>query len=231
MYWENDASVAEYRAPDTVIDVSYRLSGRSVPLDHAYALRQALEMALPWLADEEAAGIHAIHVATSGNGWLRPSDPRNEYLHLSRRTRLTLRLRRERIQQASGLEGETLIIEGHALQVGACRVRSLSTAATQFARYVVGEPDEPEDRFIERVARDLAEMEIPTRRLLCGMRHTLNTPEGTLHTRSVLVARLSPPEATRLQERGVGPGRKLGCGLFFAHKGIDPVRSAEDDTS
>ena len=38
-----------------------------------------------------------------------------------------------------------------------------------------------------------------------------------------VVAGLGPDESVRIQERGVGPHRKLGCGLFIQHKGIEPV--------
>ncbi len=41
-------------------------------------------------------------------------------------------------------------------------------------------------------------------------------------TRSLLVADLALEDAVRLQETGIGPHeyKKLGCGLFIAHKTV-----------
>jgi CRISPR-associated protein Cas6 len=226
MYWQNETESQSFRVPDKVLDVSFRLSGRTLPVDHAHTLCSALIGALPWLADDDSAGVHAIHVAASGNGWMRPEDPATEVLQLSRRTRLTLRVSKPRVEDASRLEGQTLDVDGHLLRIGEPKVKRLSTAATQFARYVIG--DEPEHEFVLRVAEALEAMDIPPRRLLCGRTHLVQTPRGLLHTRSVMAADLTPAQAVRLQEQGIGPARKLGCGLFIPHKGIDPVSSPED---
>jgi len=52
----------------------------------------------------------------------------------------------------------------------------------------------------------------------------LNTPEGRIDTRSVMVADLQPESAVLLEQKGLGPGRKMGCGLFIPHKGIKAVK-------
>jgi CRISPR/Cas system CSM-associated protein Csm4 (group 5 of RAMP superfamily) len=38
-----------------------------------------------------------------------------------------------------------------------------------------------------------------------------------------MLADLELEESLKLQEAGLGPGRKLGCGLFLPQKGIKPV--------
>jgi hypothetical protein len=38
-----------------------------------------------------------------------------------------------------------------------------------------------------------------------------------------MVASLTVAESIRLQQRGLGSNRLLGCGIFIPHKGIDPV--------
>ena len=68
---EGDA-VVEDAAPADIVDVVFAISGRSLPVDHAYALSQAIATALPWFADEPGAGLHTIHGAASGSGWMRP---------------------------------------------------------------------------------------------------------------------------------------------------------------
>ena len=39
-----------------------------------------------------------------------------------------------------------------------------------------------------------------------------------------LLADLTPEHAIKLQQEGIGPGRKFGCGLFIPQKGITSVK-------
>ena len=229
MYWQENESRQRFQVPDDIVDFAYRIDCPTLPLEHAYALSRALHEALPWLADEERAGVHLIHGAESGNGWMRPQDPENELLHLSRRTRMTLRLPKERVPDAQALTGRTLDIDGYPLRVGEGSVKLLSASATIFSRYVVDEQAAGEQAFIHSVAEQLQQAGIKVRKMMCGRTHLLKTPDADILTRSIMVADLDKPDAVRIQELGVGPHRKLGCGLFLAHKGIDPVASVDDE--
>ena len=77
---------------------------KELPLDHAHALSQTIQQALPWFTDESLAGMHLIHGAESGNGWMRPQEP-DAILSLSKRTRFMLRLPKHRVEDASKLAG------------------------------------------------------------------------------------------------------------------------------
>jgi len=35
-------------------------------------------------------------------------------------------------------------------------------------------------------------------------------------------------QSVLLQQRGIGAGRLLGCGLFLPHKGIDAINEAQE---
>ena len=212
-----------------MIDVSYRISGRTLPVEHAHALSCAVQQSLPWFAQEHDAGLHLIHVAESGNGWVRPDAAPGELLHLSRRTRLSLRIPTARLTDAQRLSGSTLDIDGHRLAVGEHKVRSLRPARTLFSRFVVTSEHDPESRFVSLVEVELREMGVRTDRLLCGKTHLISTPDERLYTRSVLVAGLTPDESIVLQDTGLGPGRKFGCGLFIPCKSIEPLNTAEGD--
>jgi len=222
MYWSGDTDKPEvYQVPEDIVDLSFRIRCKAVRNDHAWALSQALRERLPWL-HEAMSGIHLIHGAESGNGWLRPLEP-DALIHLSRRARLVLRLANERIADARKLEGETLAVGDAVIEIDSASVRLLSTYDVQFARYVLGDADETEEHFLTRVADELQAMAIKPRKLLCGKSQILESPDGDLHARSLMVADLEPEEAVRLQQRGIGAGRLLGCGLFVAHKGIKAV--------
>lgn len=214
-----------FKVPDDIVDLSFAIRCKCLPLDHAYSLSQALQRELPWIVDEEAAGIHLIHVAESGNGWFRPQDG-NALLHLSRRTRMMLRVPKHRVEDVRKLEGRMLEIEGHALEVtGDVTVKQLSALSTLFARHVVmADAAMSESQFLEYVVAELRALDIPVRKVLCGKAHDIRTPAELIHTQSVMVADLEPEAAVRLQQQGIGPGRKIGCGLFLPHKGIKPVK-------
>lgn len=229
LFWDAEEPKTErYVVPDDVVDVAFAVDCRCLPLDHAQALGDALRGALPWLADEELAGVHLIHGAESGNGWYRPEDPATELLHLSRRTRMMLRLPKARIGDAEVLVGRSLDVAGYPLSVGLASVRKLSDLPTLFARYVIVQPDEDEVAFLGRIAAELKSMDITARKVLCGKPHSLVLDAAPVATRSVMVAELEPERSVLLQQRGLGPGRQVGCGLFLPHKGIAPIQALDD---
>ena len=222
----NDETAADAAG---AVDLAFRLSGRWLPVDHAGTLRAAVVKVLPWLEDEPAAGIHSIHGAASGNGWERPSSGSGEMLALSRRTRLVLRVPGCRAEAASALCERRLDIDGCEIVTGARQSRPLKPAGTVFARYVVDEEGGDEERFVDRVASALEALSVSMRKILCGRSYRIESAQGVLAARSVLIADLGPEESLTVQCRGIGPGRLLGCGLFVPHKGIGPVRRSAGD--
>ena len=227
MHWEEITPAEEYAVPDAVVDAVFSISCRNLPVDHAYALSQAIQRALPWFADEACAGLHTIHVAESGNGWQRPDDPR-ALLHLSRRTKLALRIPKERISDAGDLINQTLDVDGHALRVEKIALRPLSRITTLFSRYVVIATGDDEAGFLQAAANELRALGIQPRKMLCGLTTPIVTPARTLQARSLMIAGLSPGESVLLQQQGLGSERKLGCGLFLPHKDIDDLRRRQE---
>lgn len=226
MFWseDNDAK-KEFVVPDDVVDIAFKLECKTLPLDHAQALTDAIQSALPWFAEEMRAGLHLIHVAESGNGWYRPEDPENEVLCLSKRTRMSLRMPKHRIDDAHGLTGQTLDISGYELTVGEGAIKPLSALPTLFARYVIAEESQDENAFLSSMAAVLREMDVPVKKLMAGKQHRMRMADGPVFTRSLMVADLAPEDAIKLQQEGIGPGRKFGCGLFLPQKGIKAVNA------
>ena len=227
MLWEDDEKQTDENViPDDVVDLIFKIDCKQIPTMHAYELAQALYEILPWIKDEPEIGIHQIHGATSGNGWERPSD--GELMHLSRRARMHLRVPKERVDEARAISGETLDIAGFPVELGAASVKLLNPIPTLFSRYVIGPEGLDEEGFVDWIADELRQRDILVRKLLCGIGHTLATPEGDINTRSVMIADLDRATSLTLQESGVGPGRHLGCGIFLPHKGIRAVGETED---
>lgn len=233
MYWEEETKQTNtYVVPDDVVDMVYSIRCRSLPLDHAYSFSVAVADALSWIRDEQQAGIHLIHGAESGNGWIRPEDPENQLLHLSHRSRMTLRVPRHRIDDAHKLTGQVLDIEGHRLEIGKAKVKLFATLPTQFARHVVvpeGIGADDEEAFMAYAVEQIRNLDVKVRKLLCGLSHRIQHPQGDLHTRSVMLADLEVDEAVTLQQQGIGQHKMIGCGLFIPHKGIKAVHETTAD--
>lgn len=224
MFWSEEKTKKQFQVPDDVVDLVFKLDSKMLPLEHAYALFEAVQSVLNWIKTEEQAGIHQIHVAESGNGWMRPEDPTNEVLHLSRRTRMSLRVPKERVEEAKQLSGRTLDIAGYPLVIGEASVKHLSDLPTLFSRYVLCDAEFTEEQFLYAVADQLKTLDIPVKKMMAGKQHVIKTPTEDLHTRSLMVAELDKEQSVRLQQYGIGPGRHLGCGLFLPQKGIKPVK-------
>ncbi len=224
MFWNEDEEVKEFQVSDDVVDLAYKFRCPALPLDHAHALSCELLRVLPWLEDEPHAGVHLIHGAASGNGWYRPEDPSTQLLHLSRRSRMRLRVPQHRLEEARALTGQSLDIDGHVIEVGDSTVFRLTSLSTLFARYVITDDDKDEAGFLEDAVQQLQAIGIPCRKLLGGITHSMQFPDGPVHTRSLMVADLEPEQSVKLQQVGLGAGRSYGCGLFLPHKGIKPVK-------
>lgn len=227
MFWQQSTQTQRYVVPDDVVDVAFAITCRALPVDHAWALSEAVTQVLPWLLEDSRAGIHTIHVADSGNGWMRPQGP-DDLLYPSRRTKLVLRVARERIEDSRSLSGRTLDVAGHELRVGGAAVRPLSDATTLFARYVVAEDDDSESAFLTAMHAELQRLGIEPKKMLCGIERALHTPQRRIRTRSLMLADLGVQESVRLQQEGLGPLRHRGCGLFIPHKGIREIQEAFD---
>ena len=223
MFWEEDDSHQVVEADDAIVDLTFRVECRALPVDHVYALSRAIQAQLPWFVDEVGAGLHTIHGAESGNGWYRPEGEGESLLYLSRRTRFSLRLPRQRVEEARLLDGAELDVGGYAMRLSDATVRPLTPQTTLFARYVLSAATETEEEFLQRMVRELKAEGVVCKKLMCGRSNTIRTPDGDLHARSLMLADLRPEDSIRLQQLGLGKGRKLGCGLFIPHKSIKKV--------
>lgn len=224
MYWQEDAQDTPFEVPDDVVDVLFSIRCARLPVDHAFALSMALRELAPWLADEARAGIHALHVAGSQNGWERPEHDAGQFLIPSRRSKLAIRIPIHRLDDlTAALNRRTLDIHGCELTIGEPKTRGLSKETTLFARYVAGDGD-TEEAFLQWVVAALRHHGIRIRKALCGKEARLSTPDGPIITRSLMLADLSREESVALQRDGLGPHRAMGCGIFLPHKGIDSVK-------
>jgi len=225
MFWQERDTEIPFQVSGDIVDVLFGIDCKRLPVDHGYALSVALQRAVPWIAEDDSGiAVHTIHVAGSQNGWERPEHGTDRHLILSKRTKLALRVPKERVDLlVEDLEGKILDVSGCPLTIRSAKVRPLSKEKTLFSRYVVTLPDEPEETFLDRAVQALQAQGIRVRKALCGKTTPLSTSSGILPTRSLMLADLSAEESLRLQQQGLGPHRSMGCGIFIPHKGIEAV--------
>ncbi len=228
MLWHEDKKAAPFSVPDTVADLSFKLISKQVPLDHAQQLADAMKDVLPWINDEPLAGIHMIHGASTGNGWNRPEGVDGACIHLSKRSRMLIRMPKTRYSDIAALTGKTIRLGGNDVTFGEYQLKPLTPLGTLFCRYAIVGDDETEDEFVSRVAAEMKKMGINLTKALCGMGHTFHLADGLTRTMSIMVADLDPEDAVTLQQKGIGEGRTAGFGLFLGHKGIKAVGDSSE---
>ncbi len=198
----------------SMVDVHYALHGKALPREHRTALAAALERHVPWLADPAQAGTHRINVVT-GNG---PT------ALLSRRTRLALRVRRDRLADLEPLSGAALDVAGFVLRLGdVAVVRELLPYGTLYAHVVASRGDD-ELAFLDAVQNELDALGVPCRPI-CGRRQAIDADGAPLLGFSLMLDGLTTAGSLRVLESGLGRHRRLGCGIFVPHKSAVALRA------
>jgi CRISPR-associated protein Cas6 len=225
MYWNEDKKTEEYQVPDDIIDLSFIVKCKCLPLEHMDALSKSLFEKLLWLENDKFAGIHPINGAESGNGWERSSNP-NELIYLSRRQKMTIRLPKEFLADAEKLVGQTLNVAGYDLELGKSSIKKLSDLPTTFCRSIMINSRMEEDDFLQWAFNELKTLNINVSKMMAGKERVVVLPDNSERIiRSLMVAELEKEESVRLQQHGLGEGRKLGCGIFMPQKDIKAVNS------
>lgn len=225
MFWQEEETVIN-AAETAIVDLSFAMQCRQLPLDHAYALFTAIQQALPWFTETPGTGLHLIHL-TEGNGWYRPTND-EPFFYPSRRTRFSLRLPQTHVAAAQALSGQTLMIAGQPLLVGRTQVKPLHPFPVLIARHVLADPTQSENAFIQQQVQELQALELVCRKALCGKSQEWTTPTGRVLTRSLMIAELSADASLTLQRTGLGNAQRLGFGLFVPHKDIQAVSKVEN---
>ena len=226
MFWNEDRPAA-YTVPEDIVDINFKIKCAHLPLDHAYHLSTAILNTLPCLQKNHSAGIHLIHGAESGNGWIRPSEP-GQFIYPSRRTLFTIRTPRQHIEEVKSLNGKSIAVGDASIEFSKPSIRKLSALTTIFARYVLTDHAGDENAFLNNMAELLLAKNIRARKMMSGRTTTFSFPGKTYTVRSLMIDGLDSSESVRLQQEGLGGGRKFGCGLFLPHKGIDAVGDAQE---
>ncbi|RUA07138.1 MAG: type I-MYXAN CRISPR-associated protein Cas6/Cmx6 [Gammaproteobacteria bacterium] len=221
MFWQEDIKEEHFTLPSSIQDAVFSIRSKILPMDHAYLLSQALLKHLPWLA-EVNAGIFDISVA-DGNGW--EQDESGLY-YPSKRSRLNIRVPQEKLKETQALSGTTLDLGEYSIKlIKALDSKLMSDMQIVFAKRVACDKGVSEEAFLQTSFNQLQALGIQPKKMMAGLERNTETPNGTIHTRSLMVASLRKVESVTLQEQGIGEHRLLGCGLFLPQKGIESVNA------
>lgn len=201
------------------INVVFPVQGQKLPADHGYLLYSAISRIRRELHETKWLGIEKI----SG---IRPFDKGIIALP-TRGAKLRMRIPADKFGEVIPLAGKRLDIEGHSIRLGIPRAMPIIAARSLYANIVVIRGFMEISEFLEAARRQLNELNVKA---------NLEMPdEGQSRTRRILtikdkkivgfslVARgLSDEDSLKLQARGIGGRRAMGCGIF------NPIRKSTD---
>lgn len=190
------------------VDLSFRVLGSKLSVDHGYALYSAISRLIPEVHDAKEIGIHPVRGLYSGNG----------ELCLTARSRLVVRLPDDKISAYIKLGGKALDVNGRRLRVGVPEVRALRPIVTLYARLVTIKGFMEPGAFLEAARRQLSESGIGAD-LHLGDRRTLRVKDKQVVGFEVMATGLSAGDSIKLQETGIGGRRRMGCGVFVTYQG------------
>jgi len=189
-----------------MIDIVFDLNGSSVPLNYPFALWSEAVRCLPWLSDEENAGILPLKGSVSGDTLL-----------LSHRTKLVLRVPAAFAIQAEQLSGQQFKIDGGILSVGKSKERLLQPTTTLHAYMVESKLSEID--FLAEMKVKLQAMNVSCN-LICDKQRVVRGVNQTLSGFGLVLHDLKPLASIKIQCLGLGGARHFGCGIFVPFKAI-----------
>lgn len=200
-----------------MVDLSFEILGGELPGEHRLALAEAVAAVLPWWAEPQqpAPGLHRLNLSRGSGTAL-----------LSRRTRLALRVPRERAVDAHRLAGRRLPLGTQGLHLGEGQQRELLPWGTLYAHLVIQAvaPACGEAAFQQALESELRLLGVQAR-AICGREQALEPALAGAARRGqgVMLDGLSAADALRVMDHGIGPHRAWGCGIFVPHKSAAAV--------
>jgi CRISPR-associated protein Cas6 len=191
-----------------MVDIAFGLAGENLPQGFEWPLFREIVGLAPWIARTPRAGILPLRGTRAAEGATM----------ITHRTRLVLRLPRDRVCSASAIEHKAVTVCGARIALGSGVLRHHQAAATLYSpRVTTGEADEV--RFLADIEAELAALGVRGR-LICGRRVDVDLEEGRVAAFPLAIHGLRDADSLLLQRAGLGRGQPVGCGLPIPHKTI-----------
>ncbi len=196
------------------VDLSFSVMGKSLLIDHGYALFSALAHWKQELHHLESMSITAITGIPTEQGMMQLTD----------RSRLLIRLPVDKVPLVYPLAGKSLTIGKHKIHFGIPQMDFLQPTQRLRSHLVVIKGYQEPESFLEAAQRQLEQLDIQGNlRILTKAdgtpkRKTLKIKRFTVVGFGLEVTRLSDEDSLTLQRNGIGGKHKMGCGVFVPVK-------------
>jgi CRISPR-associated protein Cas6 len=210
------------------------MRGTPLPYDHGYLMYRAVAGIVPWVAEPAQVDLAIVPIQGSAHGG---------FLHLTSVSRLAFRLDADDVERLLPLSDRSLVVEAAVLRLGRPTEYRLRPVPGLASPFVATEHYRHSDEVLEWLKAEFLALDIravpslrlrrdrrgaspaePSRRSFdCPYaRHNRQIDDRSVVGWEVQVFGLAPEESLKLQERGVGPGRRYGCGVFTPVVGERP---------
>lgn len=186
------------------VDLHFPFVGTTLPTDHGYALYGAVSRLIPDAHEADWLSIETIPGIARGDG-ITQLDPQ---------ANLKMRLPQEHVPALLKLAGKQLVLDGHALRLGAPQISLLAPSPQLYSRIVTIKGFTEADPFRAAVCRKLDEMGLKGEPAV-GPRRKVRIGNHIIVGFAVAIHELSEDASIALQEHGLGGRRKMGCGIFY----------------
>lgn len=194
------------------VELSFSITGQSLPADHGYGLYSAIAHICPFIHECDGISIQTIVGIPDRKG----------KIYLAERSNLRIRILMDYVPLIYPLAGKMLEIGGHKIQLGIPQLFMLSSASSLRARLVVIKNHEQPDSFLEAAKLQLAALgisgtlSIPLNERGEADRKTIKIKTYSIVGFGVEVSDLSDEDTLKLQIKGLGGKRRMGCGVFVS---------------
>lgn len=209
----------------SVIDLSFPITGRLLPSDHSYKLFGSISRLIPETHEASWLGIHSIKGRIFAPGVIR----------LDANSCLRLRLPCERVPWVYRLAGATLKVGNFPIRCGIPQLFPLRPSNILRSRLVVIKVKGFEhttadpDSFCAAVSRQLEVMGVSADVNLERVdgadsyaRRIVRVGGSVIPGFGVILRNLTDEDSLRVQAQGLGGRRRMGCGLFVPVTQLEP---------
>ncbi len=220
MFWQESNQENNFTSANNIYDAVFQISCSAIPVDHIYSLSNQITAILPWLKNEKYAGIHPIFIPLKAHGWQIP-DGDDAIAHIPKRSKLYIRIEKQKLADLNILVGEIFNIQGNSLEIlKALSPKKLIAHSSLFSRAIECNKDLSEGDFLEKTFLELKEIGIKPKKMLAGLESKIKLADDKIYTRSLMITDLRAEESITLQQLGLGSYKLLGCGIFKPQKNI-----------
>ena len=196
------------------VELSFGISGQTLPADHGYGLYSAIAHLCPELHQQDWLSVETVCGKPDRQG----------KINLTRQSRLKIRLPdgRSKVSLVLPLAGKRLTIGKHEIQLHIPQICTLQPVSKLRSRIVTIKGFQDPEPFLEAAKRQLDAFEIrgkvsiPSNSEGKPDRKTLKIQQYTVVGFGLEVTDLTDEDSIKLQILGCGGKRRMGAGVFVS---------------